>query len=159
MLSSSQDLPNSGSSPGLLCLLCWQVHSLPLSHLEGLNGVTCSEGEGAGACRTKLTHSAEARSSILMGWTNQLHSPTSPNGRGYLGRKSGMPIPRKRVESSLAAVKSGIQPKGLKVQDLCFTTELSVPDLRPMNTVPHSFCSIHTSYISYLSPLQLLSYF
>ena len=107
------DLPNSGSNPRLLCLLCWQVHSLPLSHLESLNGVTCYWREVGGEWHAKPSHSAkEVRSSHYNGFgPTKLHSPASPNGLGYLVEGKRVLLPRKKVEGSLPTVKLGIRPR------------------------------------------------
>ena len=39
---TTRDLPDQGSNPSLLCLLHWQVDSLPLLHLRSLQNSTRS---------------------------------------------------------------------------------------------------------------------
>ena len=80
-------------------------------------------GEGAGACHAKLTRSAEVRSSHYSGFGPiKLHSPASPNGRGYLRREEQVLLPEKRVGSSLATVKSGIQPRAERTGSALYHT-------------------------------------
>ena len=155
------DLPNSGSNPCLLCLLCWQVHSLPLSRLESLNGVACSWRGVGGEWHVKPSHSArEMRSSHYNGFgPTKLHPQLPLMGLDIWWREKRVLLPRKKVEGSLATVKLGIKPRARNKGSALYRTAQFSQTSVPWTLSSQLFALFIQSYISYLSLLQLLSYF